>query len=52
MRELNAARDAQIPLRAEIESFRAMIEEEERRSKHLKFLQCFLIQNVYENIYN
>ena len=31
MREVNAARDAQIPLKAEIEAFRNLLEEEERR---------------------
>ena len=31
MRELNAARDAQIPLKAEIETLRTMMEEEEQR---------------------
>ena len=31
MREVNIARDAQLPLKAEIEAFRTLIEEEERR---------------------
>ena len=31
LRELNAARDAQLPLKAEIEALRALLHEEERR---------------------
>ena len=31
MREVNAARDSQIPLKTEIEAFRNILEEEERR---------------------
>ncbi len=31
MRELNTSRDAQIPMKAEIEALRAMLEQEERR---------------------
>ena len=31
MRELSASRDAQIPLKAEIEALKAMLEQEERR---------------------
>ena len=31
MREVTAARDAQIPLKAEIEGFRALLDEEEKR---------------------
>ena len=31
MRELSASRDAQIPLKAEIEALKAMLEQEEKR---------------------
>lgn len=31
MRDLNTSRDAQIPMKAEIEALRAMLEQEERR---------------------
>lgn len=31
MRELNTSRDAQIPLKAEIEALKAMLEQEEKR---------------------
>ena len=31
MRELNAAREAQVPLKAELEAFKTMLEEEEKR---------------------
>ena len=37
MRELNAARDAQLPLRAEIEALRALLEEEHRRLNNCFF---------------
>jgi len=37
MRELNAARDAQIPLKAEIETLRSMLEEEEQRLGQLLY---------------
>ncbi|XP_013406849.1 lamin-L(I) [Lingula anatina] len=33
MKEVNAAKDAQIPLKAEIETFKTLLEEEERRLK-------------------
>jgi len=36
-RELNAARDAQIPLKAEIETLRSMLEEEEQRLGQLLY---------------